>query len=88
MSSLCVEPPLSINDNLEDRMDDLSLDEEDMEDMEERVETLEEELGVVEDCPTFSSNIPESVKTTHENFPGSNDTGEDALLDEIDQVGK
>ena len=84
LSSLCVEPPLSINDNLEDRMDDLSLDEEDMEEM--RVETLEEELGV-EDCPTFSSNIPESVKTTHENFPGSNDTGEDALLDEIDQVG-
>ena len=83
LSSLCVEPPLSVNDNLDDRMDDLSLDEEVMEEM--RVETLEEELGVDDDeSIACSTNAPEITKKS--DYSRANDTGEDALLDEIDQV--
>ena len=85
LSSLCVEPPLSVNDNLDDRMDDLSLDEK-LEEM--RVEALEEELGVDDESIAFSTDIPESTEKNQEEFSKANDTGEDALLDEIDQVRK
>ena len=82
LSSLCVEPPLSVNDNLDDRMDDLSLDEE-LEEM--RGETMEG-IEVDDESVAFSMDVPESTEKTPEGFPKANDTGEDALLDEIDQV--
>ena len=99
LSSLCVEPPLSVNDNLDDRMDDLSLDDDEEVMDEMRVETLEEELGGGggfggdddDVSVAFSSNLPDCQNEKNGGEGGfaakANDTGEDALLDEIDQVG-
>jgi len=102
LSSLCVEPPLSVNDNLEDRLDDLSLDEEDI----GGIEAMNEDCPVatnavmngsemiLDDIPSSSADyfnntnsIPDNESVKTTDFVlGANDTGEDALLDEIDQI--
>jgi hypothetical protein len=76
LSSLCVEPPLSVNDNLEDRMDDLSLDEEDF--------GTDIPTDVEEEVVDVGSVV--SITSDHVSVVEPQDNGEDALLDEIDQM--